>query len=124
MERRERTVVFESREHLRIDKDRTIVIGSAVHHPMTDGARIYAQLIPQPCSRRLQRRGDAGYNLGPVLTIDKRVPIGGARAQPRTRTDSVYLAFDLARQISGRLKREDLEFEAGRAGVDYKDGIH
>jgi hypothetical protein len=116
--------LLKTREDLDGDQNGPIEIRAAMHHPVTDSRGVDLLLIAQPGGGRMQCRGHIGDVLRTKLAIDSLRAFGAVTAQPRARADAVDLPLYLAGELSVRLRREDLEFDARRARIDDEDGIH
>ncbi len=124
MQRRQRHVTLQPRQHVVVDANGPVVFRPAMHHPVTHRHRIDATLLAQPRPRRAQSRRDVGDGSGLIGLVDQHTAVGGSGPQPRAAADAVDLAPDLALRIAAVLDREDLELDARRAGIDDEDGIH
>jgi hypothetical protein len=97
---RQRDEAFQLRYHLLVDPYRPVVIRAAMHDAVPDGNRVDPLIVPQPCSRRGQRRRDVGDGFVLVVAIDQHAAVGRRGAQPRAASDPVHLALDLAPQTA------------------------
>ena len=124
MKRRQRDIALEPREHVGVDENRTIKIGASMHDAVPDRSGVDTQLISQPRACRLQRDRHAGHSIFIVSAVHRAAGILAAGSQPRSRADAIHLTFDLAHELVAALQRKDLEFHAGRAGVDDENRAH
>lgn len=72
VQRRERNVTLEMREHLRVDQDRSIVFGTAVNNAVADRDEIEGLRLAQPIAGGDDRRGNVADLPLIVSFIDQR----------------------------------------------------
>jgi hypothetical protein len=93
-------------------------------NPMADGNQMDFLRASQPIARFLGSGGKIRNFFRPEGLIDQYCLVGTLSSQARPGSDAVHLTFDEAIELVGRTGREDLKFEARRAGIDHKNCVH
>ena len=78
MQGRQRREMLQACDHAVIDQHGPVVIGTAMHHAVTDGERVHLKFIPQPGARAHQRRRNVGNILDRIDAVRDRIA-GGRR---------------------------------------------
>jgi hypothetical protein len=93
-------------------------------NPMADGDQIYFLRASQPITRFLGGSRKIRNLFRREGLIDQYCFVGTLGSQARPGTDTVHLTFDEAIKFVATTGREDLKFEARRAGIDHKNCVH
>jgi hypothetical protein len=124
MQRCERNVLLELREHRLVDDDRPVICRPTVNHAVTNREQVQPLGLAKPGGHGGHRRGNVGDLVRCVGFLDERGLIAPACRKVRPGADALELTFDQKSQLEGLLDGENLELDARRAGVDDEDRIH
>ena len=125
MQRRQRRVALEVREHLVVDHDRLVVSRSAMNDPMADGDRLELLRRAQPGSRDLQRGRNVVHLRSERRTRSISCALSAASARSRGRVPMPSTCPLIRRRGSTpAIGAKDLELDAGRARIDDQDRVH
>ena len=124
VQRRQRHVTFEIGEHVAIDPDRPVILRAAMYDTVTDCRGHKFLRLAQPSAGAEQCRRNIADLRRRVGLVDQELRIGTFGAQLRPRADAVHLPFDQAAQPAVAVRREHLELDTRRAGIDDQDRVH
>ena len=120
---RKRTVSLQMRQNVRIDDNRSIVVGAAVNDAVAYGDEFHRLCFLQPIAGGRHRGRDVGDLFRRIGFIDQVGAVACFDAQPRQRADAVKLTLDEPLRLPTELNVEYLKFDARRARVDNQNRI-
>src|SRR5262249_23707046 len=112
VQRRERAEPFKARQHIFVDDDRAIVVGTAMNDAVANRDEPDLLRLAQPRAGRRQGRGDIWDFLRCISFVDQGAAIARFGAKPRPGADAVDLALDETLRIAGIWQVKYLEFDA------------